>query len=78
MLEENILEPELDIQAPTHSFSDGERVVVGGIISSVSRKVTRNNTIMAFINIEDLTGTIESIVFPKTLEKVNSLLMKIS
>lgn len=74
VLEENVLESELDIQAPAYSFSDGERVVVGGIISSVSRKVTRNNTIMAFITLEDLTGTIEAIVFPKTLEKINSLI----
>ncbi|HEX9026917.1 MAG TPA: OB-fold nucleic acid binding domain-containing protein, partial [Clostridium sp.] len=35
--------------------------------------VTRNNTIMAFLKLEDLTGTIEVIVFPKTLDKVKEL-----
>lgn len=55
-------------------INDGERVVLGGIIAEVSRKVTRNNTIMAFMKLEDLTGVIEVIVFPKTLEKVNLLI----
>ncbi len=50
---------------------DGERVIVGGIITEVSRKVTKNNNIMAFLKLEDLTGTIEIIVFPNTLQKVN-------
>ncbi|GKX68030.1 DNA polymerase III subunit alpha [Inconstantimicrobium mannanitabidum] len=53
---------------------DGERVLIGGIISSVSRKVTRNNDIMAFVSLEDLTGIIEVIVFPKTMHKVSSLI----
>ncbi len=52
---------------------DNDRVILGGILSSVKQKVTRNNTIMAFLNLEDLTGTIEVIVFPKTLEKVKNL-----
>lgn len=56
------------------AIEDGTRVVIAGIISSVSRKVTRNNTMMAFIRIEDLTSSIEVIVFPKTLEKINSFI----
>ncbi len=56
------------------SIEDGTRVVVAGIISYVSRKVTRNNTMMAFVKIEDLTASMEVVVFPKTLEKVNSLI----
>ncbi|MBL4931559.1 DNA polymerase III subunit alpha [Clostridium paridis] len=55
-------------------IEDGTRVVIGGIISEVSRKVTRNNTMMAFVKLEDLTGIMEVIVFPKTLEKVNKLI----
>ncbi|SHK61574.1 DNA polymerase III catalytic subunit, DnaE type [Clostridium cavendishii DSM 21758] len=74
VLDDSMLETDLEVSRSSHSFSDGERVIVGGIISSVSRKVTRNNTIMAFINIEDLSGSIEVIVFPKNLEKVNALI----
>lgn len=53
---------------------DGDRVILGGIVSSVSRKVTRNNTLMAFIRLEDLSGAIEGVVFPKVLDKCNSLI----
>ncbi|MGL4989578.1 MAG: OB-fold nucleic acid binding domain-containing protein [Sarcina sp.] len=56
------------------SLRDGDKVIVGGILSGVSRKVTRNNTIMAFATLEDLSGMLELIVFPKTLERCNSLM----
>ncbi|MGL5617342.1 MAG: OB-fold nucleic acid binding domain-containing protein [Sarcina sp.] len=56
------------------SLNDGERVIIGGILNQVSRKVTRNNTIMAFATLEDLSGLMELVVFPKTLERCNSLI----
>ncbi|MFZ2680107.1 OB-fold nucleic acid binding domain-containing protein, partial [Clostridium sp.] len=45
-----------------------------GIITEVNQKVTRNNQIMAFIKIEDLSAVIEVIVFPKTLDRVRNLI----
>ena len=54
-------------------IKDNDRVILGGILASVNQKVTRNNTIMAFLILEDLTGSIEVIVFPKTLENVKNL-----
>ena len=54
-------------------LKDNDRVILGGILASVNQKVTRNNTIMAFLTLEDLTGSIEVIVFPKTLENVKNL-----
>ncbi|WLF69238.1 DNA polymerase III subunit alpha [Clostridium septicum] len=53
---------------------DEERVILGGIISEVNQKITRNNTMMAFLKLEDLSGMIEVIVFPKTLDKVRELI----
>ncbi len=55
------------------ALQDNDRVILGGILANVNQKVTRNNSIMAFLKLEDLTGTIEVIVFPKTLEKVKEL-----
>jgi DNA polymerase-3 subunit alpha len=49
---------------------DGMRVVLGGIISEVSKKYTRNNDMMAFVTLEDLYGLIEVVVFPKVFQKV--------
>lgn len=57
----------------SNKLQDNDRVILGGILSSVNQKVTRNNTIMAFLTLEDLSGTIEVIVFPKTLDKVKDL-----
>ena len=55
------------------TLQDNDRVILGGILAGVNQKVTRNNSIMAFLKLEDLTGTIEVIVFPKILEKVKDL-----
>ncbi|MCK5812505.1 MAG: DNA polymerase III subunit alpha [Clostridiales bacterium] len=56
-------------------YYDGKSVIVAGIISSISKKLTRNNAMMAFIEIDDLYGSLEVIIFPKTLEN-NVLLIK--
>ncbi|MGL5950163.1 MAG: OB-fold nucleic acid binding domain-containing protein, partial [Cetobacterium sp.] len=56
------------------SIHDDDKVVLGGIISEVNQKVTRNNSIMAFLRFEDLTASIEVIVFPKTLDRVRNLI----
>ena len=55
---------------PEDIIHDEERVILGGIIAEYNQKITRNNTMMAFLKLEDLTGVIEVIVFPKTLDKV--------
>lgn len=55
-------------------LQDGDKVIIGGIISSVNKKVTKNNDMMAFINLEDLYASVEVIVFPRTFEKYKSLM----
>ena len=44
-------------------FQDGQRVKYAGIITSIKKKFTKNNKIMAFVTVEDLYGTVEIIVF---------------
>ncbi len=48
---------------------DGERATIGGMITEKKIKYTKNNKIMAFLTLEDLTGSVEVIVFPKTYEE---------
>ena len=48
---------------------DQERAVIGGMITSKTVKTTRTNSLMAFITVEDLYGTVEVIVFPRDYEK---------
>ncbi len=57
-------------------IKDGSKVIIGGIISSVSKKVTRKNDMMAFIVVEDLYSSIEVVVFPKVFERYKSLLVE--
>ena len=53
---------------------DGMEIVLGGIISTVKKKVTKNNALMAFGTIEDLYGSAELLIFPKIYEKYAGLL----
>ena len=55
---------------------DKSKVTVGGIISTVTRKFTKNGAQMAFITLEDLVGTIEVIVFPRQFERNRHLLVE--
>ncbi len=54
-------------------LKDGDKVIIGGIVTTVSKKITRNNDMMAFIRLEDLFGVIEVIIFPKTFQKFKNL-----
>lgn len=52
------------------AFSDQQYVVMGGIVTEVRTKTTKNMKQMAFVTLEDLVGTAEVLVFPNTyLEK---------
>jgi len=47
----------------------GESVTIGGIISSVKKILTKNGQPMMFVKLQDLTDTIEVVVFPSMIEK---------
>jgi DNA polymerase-3 subunit alpha len=64
----------LDEETGEVRVADGEDVTVGGMISDKKIKYTKNNQMMAFINLEDLVGNVEVIVFPRDYEKYASLL----
>ena len=53
---------------------DGERAIVGGMITAKTMKATKTNKMMAFLNVEDLVGNVEVIVFPRDFEKNVALL----
>jgi len=59
----NIEENTQQIQTTKPKFVDGQKVKYAGIITSIKKKHTKNNKIMAFITIEDLYGTAEIIAF---------------
>ncbi len=57
-------------------FVDGQEVRIAGIITSVKKKYTKNNKIMAFVSIEDLYGSAEIIVFEPTYLKAQDALIE--
>ena len=57
-------------------FTDGQDVKIAGIITSVKKKYTKNNKLMAFVTLEDLYGTAEIIVFESTYLKAQDILIE--
>ena len=47
---------------------DGQRVVVGGIVTGMRTVITKRQETMAIATIEDLQGSIEVVVFPRLFE----------
>jgi len=70
----NTLDFALDEETGETKVNDGDMAVVGGIISVKTVKTTRNNSMMAFITLEDMAGAVEVILFPKDYEKYKAYL----
>ena len=49
-------------------YRDGQKVILAGVVSSVRTRPTRNNSLMAYVGLEDDSGEIELLVFARTLE----------
>jgi DNA polymerase-3 subunit alpha len=56
-------------------FKDGQMVKIAGIISSVKKKYTKTNKLMAFVTIEDLYGQAEIILFENCYQNCSDILM---
>lgn len=62
--------------ARKNEYKDGQFVKYAGIITSVKKKYTKNNTIMAFVTVEDLYGTVEIIVFENCYQDSSKYLVE--
>lgn len=60
---------EKEIISSDLSIFDGQKTIIAGIVHQVTKKTTRNNAMMAFVELEDMYGTVEVIVFPKHFER---------
>ena len=58
------------------NLKDGDFVKYAGIITSIKKKYTKNNKIMAFVTIEDLYGQAEIIVFENAYMKSGTSLIE--
>ena len=64
----------LEIYDEDIALKDGQKIIIGGIISEKQIKVTKSNKIMAFLKFEDLYGEIEVILFPNMYDKYSDKL----
>ena len=50
-------------------YRDGQRITIAGVISTYKSRTTRNNTLMAYVSLEDDTSGIELLCFSRVLEE---------
>ena len=65
---------QLDEESGLPKVTDQGLYTLGGMISNVTLKVTRNNQNMAFLTLEDMYGSVEVVVFARDFEKNRSIL----
>ncbi|OGG38830.1 DNA polymerase III subunit alpha [Candidatus Jorgensenbacteria bacterium RIFCSPLOWO2_02_FULL_45_12] len=64
-----------ELHSVQSSSSNGAspRVKTAGVVANVQKILTKNGEQMLFVSIEDLTGSIELLVFPRTLDRTKNL-----
>ncbi|MCQ2545080.1 MAG: DNA polymerase III subunit alpha [Clostridia bacterium] len=58
----------------TGHITDGMEAAMAGIITSRKNLITRNGKMMSFVDIEDMFGTVEVVVFPNVYERCHQLI----
>src|SRR5207302_9275829 len=59
----------------TSEIQDAE-VRIGGIVRDVRRVVTKKGQLMAYAEVEDLTGVVDVVLFPRSYEQYRQLFEK--
>lgn len=54
-----------------HEATDQSSVIVGGLATSIEKKLTKTNKLLAIIHLEDLTGKVEAVAFGDVLDKID-------
>jgi DNA polymerase-3 subunit alpha len=57
-----------DNEEPTNEIQDNDVVCIAGVVNYVKTKMTKNNTLMAYITLEDDSGDIECLIFQRCLD----------
>ncbi len=55
-------------------YRDGQRVSIAGVIAAYRTRTTRNNTLMAYVSLEDDTASMELLCFSRTLNDSGSFI----
>ena len=66
--------PMADLMGEESRYQDDQIVSVAGIVQSVKMKTTRNNSMMAYVTVEDDTASIEMLAFSNVLTQFGGYL----
>ncbi len=50
-------------------YADGQTVAIAGVVSGIKTKTTKNNSLMAYVTLEDNGGSMELLVFQRLLNE---------
>ena len=56
------------------TYRDEQRIIIAGVVASAKTKTTKNNSLMAYVTVEDDTASMELLVFSKTLNECSPYL----
>jgi DNA polymerase-3 subunit alpha len=75
---EHVLNDKADasIAALAGDYADGAVVTIGGIISGLQRKMTKQGNAWAIATVEDLAGSVDCMFFPATYQLVSTQLVE--
>ena len=62
------------VENEEHRFNIGSKVTLAGIVNRVRTQLTKKGEIMKYLELEDLSGTIEVLVFPSLVRRFDALL----
>ena len=51
-----------------HSYPDGKPVTLAGVVSAYKSRTTKNNSMMAYVTLEDDSGSMELVAFQRALD----------
>jgi len=66
--------PIADLMSEESVYTDDQVVSVAGVVQAVKMKTTRNNSMMAYVTLEDDTGSVEMLVFSNVISQYGSYL----
>ena len=58
---------DFDQEGGPTTYRDEQRITIAGVVSASRTRTTRNNTLMAYVTLEDDTGSMEMLVFSRAL-----------
>ncbi|MBH41425.1 MAG: DNA polymerase III subunit alpha [Candidatus Magasanikbacteria bacterium] len=76
MYYERVFSREGALLTPLLEVEEYERdswIIVGGVVDILKKKITKKGSVMMFVTLQDTTGSMEVLVFPKTYEKTQGL-----